>query len=123
MSVSSTSRSSNYAWLYRTATWHKLRRHQLRSEPLCRYCRELGRLTPATVADHVIPHRGDLVLFYDPANLQSLCKTCHDHVKQRLERTGRRAGTRLDGTPVDPSHPWSRELSAARDGPPGGEEG
>src|SRR6266404_1730756 len=32
--------------------------HQLRIEPLCRLCLEAGRVTPATVADHVTPHRG-----------------------------------------------------------------
>jgi 5-methylcytosine-specific restriction protein A len=57
---------------------------QLCREPLCRMCRP--RLTPATVADHEAPHRGDAVLFWDPDNLQSLCKRCHDGDKQRIEK-------------------------------------
>jgi 5-methylcytosine-specific restriction enzyme A len=31
----------------------------------------------ATVADHITPHKGDPVLFWDPDNLQSLCAACH----------------------------------------------
>ena len=37
-----------------------------------------GMLTPATVVDHVIPHRGDQKLFWDEDNWQALCKSCHD---------------------------------------------
>ena len=46
--------------------------------PLCAKCRENGKLTPATVVDHIIPHRGDPVLFWDRSNWQPLCKDCHD---------------------------------------------
>jgi hypothetical protein len=28
-------------------------------EPFCRKCLEKGVVTPATIADHIIPHRGD----------------------------------------------------------------
>src|SRR5262249_53706994 len=45
---------------YCTAGWQRRRAHQLLVEPLCRLCLEAGRVTPATVADHVEPHRGDL---------------------------------------------------------------
>ena len=45
---------------YCTAGWQRRRAHQLMIEPLCRLCLEAGRVTPATVADHVEPHRGDL---------------------------------------------------------------
>ncbi|WP_456297628.1 HNH endonuclease signature motif containing protein [Kineothrix alysoides] len=36
------------------------------------------RYVKATVVDHVIPHRGDPILFWDKRNWQPLCKTCHD---------------------------------------------
>ncbi len=48
-----------------------------------------GRIEPNTsllAADHVIPHRGDPTLFWDENNLQTLCKDCHDRVKQAEER-------------------------------------
>lgn len=32
----------------------------------------------ANVVDHIKPHRGDKVLFWDSANWQPLCKECHD---------------------------------------------
>ncbi|MDD4570646.1 MAG: HNH endonuclease signature motif containing protein [Tepidanaerobacteraceae bacterium] len=41
-------------------------------------CLKAKRITPATVVDHIKPHKGDVKLFFDINNLQSLCKTCHD---------------------------------------------
>jgi hypothetical protein len=43
--------------------------------------------------------------------LQSLCKECHDSVKQSLEKggAGHIRGCDLDGYPLDPRDPWSRE--------------
>ncbi|MGQ4661332.1 HNH endonuclease [Lysobacter sp. F6437] len=57
---------------------------------LCRMCEQEGTLTPATVVDHVIPHKGDQALFWDTSNWQPLCKTHHDRDKQRADRA--RAG-------------------------------
>ncbi len=42
--------------------------------------------TSRLVADHCEPHRGDERLFWLFANLQTLCKPCHDSRKQRAER-------------------------------------
>jgi 5-methylcytosine-specific restriction endonuclease McrA len=42
-------------------------------------------VTPATICDHIIAHKGDEDLFWDADNLQSLCKPCHDRIKQREE--------------------------------------
>jgi hypothetical protein len=41
-------------------------------------CEAEGKLTPATVVDHIVPHRGDRRLFWDKTNWQPLCKRCHD---------------------------------------------
>lgn len=81
------SRSPRSAWqhLYKTALWRQLRQHQLVNEPLCRFCLEREIVEPATVVDHITPHKGDVVLFHNPDNLSSLCKHCHDSVKQRME--------------------------------------
>ena len=57
--------------------WRKARARFLREHPLCVKCREQGKLTPATVVDHIIPHRGDPVLFWDENNWQPLCRDCH----------------------------------------------
>ena len=46
----------------------------LERHPLCVACRAEGRLEPATVVDHVVPHRGDLVLFWDERNWAALAR-------------------------------------------------
>ncbi len=60
------------------ARWRAARDRYLRKHPLCAECRRNGKLTPATVVDHIIPHRGDKELFWSEANWQPLCKGCHD---------------------------------------------
>lgn len=64
------------------AAWRRAREIYLARNPLCVMCAREGRLTPATVVDHIIPHRGDSELFWNTANWQSLCKKHHD------EKTG-----------------------------------
>lgn len=60
------------------ADWRKARRRFLAVNPLCAACLKRGVLTPATVVDHIVPHRGDQRLFWDQKNWQPLCKQCHD---------------------------------------------
>ena len=57
--------------------WRKYRLHFLRVNPLCVICQAAGRVTPATVVDHIIPHRGVSSLFWDYDNHQALCVACH----------------------------------------------
>lgn len=94
--------------LYNRKAWHILRARQLRLEPLCRFCAQMGRRTPAVIVDHVEPHRGDETKFFDPANLQSLCKPCHDGTKQSFEKSGHLRGSDVAGIPLDTTHPWFR---------------
>jgi 5-methylcytosine-specific restriction protein A len=52
----------------------------------------------ATVVDHIIPHQGDMTLFWDAdSNWQSLCKTCHDR-KTATEDGG--FGRARSGSPI-----------------------
>lgn len=60
----------------------------------------------AEVVDHIIPHRGDLDLFHDPENWQSLCKHCHDSTKAQIESRGYHGGGNASGLPTDPNHPF-----------------
>ena len=60
------------------ARWRRARIDFLQKHPLCAECQREGKLTPATVVDHIIPHRGDQELFWDEQNWQPLCKGCHD---------------------------------------------
>ena len=55
------------------AKWRKYRRWFLERHPLCNICG-----APATVVDHIIPHKGNKELFWDTTNHQALCKHCHD---------------------------------------------
>lgn len=53
--------------------------------PVMSLCDQLLRTTAATLTDHVIPHRGDMTLFWNEhGNWQSMCKHCHDR-KTRFE--------------------------------------
>lgn len=85
---------------YWTARWRSIAKQQMVLEPLCRMCAQAGRVTAASICDHVQPHRGDENLFWY-GERQSLCKTCHDGAKQSIERGGRRRGPiGLDGYPI-----------------------
>lgn len=66
--------------------WQKARHTFLSRHPLCCMCSAEGRVVPATVVDHKIPHRGDQQLFWDTSNWQPLCKRHHDSTKQAEER-------------------------------------
>lgn len=99
---------SQFDYLYNCARWRRLRAAHLCANPFCAMCRKQGRVVTATVVDHRKPHRGDLGLFWDPANLQGLCQTHHSATKQREERTGVAAGYDADGMPLDPGHDWVR---------------
>ena len=63
-----------------------------------------GRVTPATIADHVEPHRGNQFKFF-LGELQSLCSTHHESSKKRQERRGYSTQVGIDGWPTDPNHP------------------
>jgi hypothetical protein len=63
----------------------------LSRNPLCVECERQGRITPATVVDHIIPHKGNLELFWDEDNLQALCKPCHDRKTAKEGRWGEKA--------------------------------
>jgi 5-methylcytosine-specific restriction protein A len=89
---------------YDSTRWQRLRKQQLLQHPLCVICARRGWVTPATVVDHVEPHRGDWLKFCTSA-LQSLCKACHDGDKKTIEARGYSTEIGVDGWPVDPMHP------------------
>ncbi|SDI40236.1 HNH endonuclease [Pseudomonas abietaniphila] len=69
--------------------WQKAREGWLNAHPLCVYCQRDGRVTSATVVDHIVPHRGDMAIFWDRTKWMSLCASCHSSVKQREENADR----------------------------------
>jgi 5-methylcytosine-specific restriction protein A len=70
--------------------WRRARAAFLSRNPLCAACEAQGRVVPATVVDHVVPHRGDQKLFWDETNWAATCKPCHDGKTAREGRWGQR---------------------------------
>ena len=60
------------------ARWRKARLAYLRRHPMCVACDAEGHARPATVVDHIVPHKGDQDLMWDEGNWRALCKRCHD---------------------------------------------
>ena len=74
------------AW-YGLKRWADLRRRIfLRDLFTCRRCGLLEGDTSKLVANHRRPHRGDAVLFWDEANVETVCTPCHDGPIQAEER-------------------------------------
>jgi 5-methylcytosine-specific restriction protein A len=78
-------------------------------EPLCRMCQAQGRVTAASVVDHITPHKKNLVLFSTYSNTQSLCTNCHNSAKQYIEKRGYSKEVGSDGWPIDPKHPANKK--------------
>ena len=75
-------RNRSRAYNYR---WQQSRLRFLAANPLCVECKRLGYITEATVVDHVTPHRGNQVLFWDERNWQALCAPHHTEKTSRGE--------------------------------------
>jgi 5-methylcytosine-specific restriction endonuclease McrA len=100
---------------YSTRRWRIRRAIQLKTEPLCRMCKAMGKSRAADTVDHIIPHRGDPLKFWYGA-LQSLCEDCHSREKQREELKGFSRDIGDDGWPTDPRHIFNRTKPAGDGG-------
>jgi 5-methylcytosine-specific restriction protein A len=89
---------------YNLARWKRWRVAYRNANPLCRMCLERGYVAQTFAVDHIIPHKGDMSLFWNPDNLQPLCRDCHDRHKQRFERDGFDTCIDALGWPADPRH-------------------
>ena len=69
-----------YKLWYHRKSWYILRAMVLRRHPICTMCIAAGDTPPkpSTVADHIVPHRGDWAKFCQLENLTGLCKRHHD---------------------------------------------
>jgi len=108
-----TDEAAAYRKLYRTKHWQLLRRDILLRDAFrcqhkgCGVMLKDGRSGDrSAVVHHIKPHKGDLVLFFDPDNLQAVCKGCHDGDIQSIEAMGFDKTIGPDGWPVDPAHPF-----------------
>ena len=108
--------------LYHTARWLRGRRLHLQLYPLCVHCLAAGSLVGASQVDHIVPHKGDRALFFDTANWQSLCPSCHSRKTAREQVVGKdqtsdRDTDRTRGTlptPLGKSGPMAVGASAQR---------
>lgn len=53
----------------------KLRARIFNADPLCRMCKDKGKITPATQLDHIVALTNGGT--NDDDNLQGLCEACH----------------------------------------------
>lgn len=100
---------SDYHHLY-GRKWSKARDIYLQQYPLCIMCEQMNIIEPATVVDHIQPHKGDEILFWDRDNWQSLCKHHHDSAKQAQEKSGIMRGGNINGEPLDKNHHWHEPM-------------
>jgi 5-methylcytosine-specific restriction enzyme A len=103
------------------ARWHAASAAFRIDNPLCLGCEAVGLIVEATCVDHIIPHRGDDVLFWNSANWQPCCSWHHNSIKPRLEyewRAGKinDAALRLDSR-------WAIALTKAKHRPAIGPDG
>lgn len=92
--------------LYDSVRWRKVAKSFLSQHPLCAMCARMGRVTAASIVDHIAPHAGNMMLFWDTTNMQSLCASCHSGTKRIQEGRGFSQACGVDGMPLDAGHPW-----------------
>lgn len=75
--------------MYNNRAWQEYSRRFIRGKA-CVLCLQAGRVEPAKVTDHTIPHCGNMDLFNDPNNHQPLCISCHNRktVNEQRGATG-----------------------------------
>ena len=65
--------------------WQRRRAAFLKKNPLCIECKRDGRTEAATRVDHIDPHKGDPVKFWDEDNWQPMCQHHHDSKTARQD--------------------------------------
>ena len=69
-------RSSSYKRGY-NRRWRRASKIFLKKHPLCEICKKKGIIKSAECVDHIIPHKGDMKLFWDESNWQAACISCN----------------------------------------------
>lgn len=95
-----------YPKLYGSPAWRRLRQTIFdRDGYECQLCH---RATSEPIADHIKPHNGNMALFFEIDNIQTLCPTCHSGRKRIQETRGHSAACDEAGMPLDANHPWRK---------------
>ena len=92
--------NANRVFNYNTTLWRNASKCYRQEHPLCELCLEKGLNVPSTITDHrqSIRSGGDP---YNPANLQALCKQCHDKKTNREVTDRKRNPGTNDSLPGD----------------------
>lgn len=106
-----TDEAKAYRKLYASKKWRALRERALfRDAYRCQHKKcgvilKRGKASPqSAVVHHIKAHKGDLDLFFDINNLQSVCWRCHSGDIQSIEKHGFDVTIGEDGWPIDPKH-------------------
>lgn len=71
-------RNASMRKLYYTARWSRLRVQVMaRDRGLCQEHLRNGDTQPGNEVDHIKPHKRNPELFWNPDNLETLCRVCH----------------------------------------------
>ena len=65
--------------------WQKYAAGFLKRNPVCVIHDRAGRLVPSECVDHIVAHKGDMELFWDPENHQALCIACNSRKGAKTE--------------------------------------
>lgn len=84
-----------------TAAWDRAAVAFKSAHPLCLGCQAVGRVAACEVVDHVVPHDGDQVRFWDRSNWQPACTWCHSVLKQQIELAYRKGQLSADYLGLD----------------------
>ena len=108
MARKSRAQSQDWQHLYKTGRWQRLRQSQLKRHPLCQCPHCQGQKLEADVVHHISPHKGDTRLFFNPSNLMSMNKHCHDAFQKSEEMGGAGflRGCDEHGEPLSAEHEW-----------------
>jgi len=69
-----------------TYRWDKASIQYRKENSLCVSCEANSIVKESEVVDHIVPHKGDMELFWNIDNWQALCKKCHDQKTARERR-------------------------------------
>jgi 5-methylcytosine-specific restriction endonuclease McrA len=78
---------------YDSSAWRALRKLKLQRNPMCEICFAYGRLTEATIVDHIVAVRDSYEGRLDIENLQSVCLSCHSRKTRQEEKSVKRLKT------------------------------
>ena len=77
--------------MYKSKRWQNYRKKYLAINRVCYCCGN-----PATVIDHIEPHRGDAKLFWKIDNFLPLCAPCHSRVTMLYDVPGKSSRDKIE---------------------------